>query len=387
MNPLYGRDQYAGQFTRPAPAPRRTTSTTSPTSCSDSAARSRSATSSSPNLRQNMHFLYLQDDCARERAADAQPGRALRIRDAVGGAGQHPLELRSGDAADGDGAATARWRIGATMQARSQQRRSAPRSGLHAHAANRAARRIRHRATCTSTARAAATCCRSTDRRSSTRSSSRATRSIRRSGGPSRAIRRGSRIRRASTRSRPTSRTCRVTITRARCRAGSSSVQRELGRNMLRRRRLRRQPRRRPAAVRELQPGACRTTPPARFRCRRGGRFRSSRTSPTRSTAASRGITRCRRSSTGGCAADCRCSTRSRSRRAKDNGAGSLENPNGNFPAPQDFHNMEADFGSVRVSPAVQQHDQLRRGSCRSAVPCSADGRSPASTASTPASR
>ncbi len=29
----------------------------------------------------------------------------------------------------------------------------------------------------------------------------------------------------------------------------------------------------------------------------------------------------------------------------KDNGAGSLENPNGNFPAPQDFNNLEADFG------------------------------------------
>jgi hypothetical protein len=29
----------------------------------------------------------------------------------------------------------------------------------------------------------------------------------------------------------------------------------------------------------------------------------------------------------------------------KDNGAGSLENPNGNAPAPQDFYNMEADYG------------------------------------------
>ncbi len=29
----------------------------------------------------------------------------------------------------------------------------------------------------------------------------------------------------------------------------------------------------------------------------------------------------------------------------KDNGAGSLESPNGNFPAPQDFRNMDADFG------------------------------------------
>jgi outer membrane receptor protein involved in Fe transport len=28
----------------------------------------------------------------------------------------------------------------------------------------------------------------------------------------------------------------------------------------------------------------------------------------------------------------------------KDNGAGSLENPNGNFPAPQDFYNLDADF-------------------------------------------
>jgi hypothetical protein len=29
----------------------------------------------------------------------------------------------------------------------------------------------------------------------------------------------------------------------------------------------------------------------------------------------------------------------------KDNGSGSLENPNGNFPAPQDFYNLEADYG------------------------------------------
>ena len=29
----------------------------------------------------------------------------------------------------------------------------------------------------------------------------------------------------------------------------------------------------------------------------------------------------------------------------KDNGSGSLENPNGNFPAPQDFYNLDADFG------------------------------------------
>ena len=32
--------------------------------------------------------------------------------------------------------------------------------------------------------------------------------------------------------------------------------------------------------------------------------------------------------------------------KAKDNGAGSLEGPNGNFPAPQDFRNLEADYGT-----------------------------------------
>ena len=42
-----------------------------------------------------------------------------------------------------------------------------------------------------------------------------------------------------------------------------------------------------------------RTTPPARCRCRRGGRFPDTPTSPTRSTAASRAITRSRPSSTG----------------------------------------------------------------------------------------
>ena len=45
---------------------------------------------------------------------------------------------------------------------------------------------------------------------------------------------------------------------------------------------------------------------------------------------------------------------------AKDNGAGALENSNGNFPAPQDINNLDADFGTVRLQPAVQQHDELR---------------------------
>jgi hypothetical protein len=32
--------------------------------------------------------------------------------------------------------------------------------------------------------------------------------------------------------------------------------------------------------------------------------------------------------------------------KAKDNGAGSLENPNGNFPSPQSFYNLDADYGT-----------------------------------------
>jgi len=32
--------------------------------------------------------------------------------------------------------------------------------------------------------------------------------------------------------------------------------------------------------------------------------------------------------------------------KAKDNGAGTLENPNGNFPAPQDFYNLDAEYGT-----------------------------------------
>ena len=46
--------------------------------------------------------------------------------------------------------------------------------------------------------------------------------------------------------------------------------------------------------------------------------------------------------------------------KAQDNGAGALENQNGNFPAPQDINNLDADYGVGGLQPAVQQHDQLR---------------------------
>ena len=94
----------------------RTTSTTSPTSCSACARSTRSAACSSPTCGSNMHFAYLQDDWRVERRADAEPRPALRVRDAVLGARQRPVELRSGDQRDGHGEGRldlpiARWSI------------------------------------------------------------------------------------------------------------------------------------------------------------------------------------------------------------------------------------------------------------------------------------
>ena len=65
-------------------------------------------------------------------------------------------------------------------------------------------------------------------------------------------------------------------------------------------RRLRRQQGGRPAAGRELQPGGAQQLRRPTSRSRRGGRFRPSATSPTSSTAASRGTRRSRRSTNGG---------------------------------------------------------------------------------------
>ena len=111
------------------------------------------------------------------------------------------------------------------------------------------------------------------------------------------------------------------------------------------RRGVRRQPRRRPAAAGQLQPGRRRTTPQARFPWRTGGRFRPSATSRTCSTAANRATRRCRRNSNGGRVRTSRFYNALTFSKAEDNAAGSLENQNGNFPSPQDLNNLDADFG------------------------------------------
>ena len=48
--------------------------------------------------------------------------------------------------------------------------------------------------------------------------------------------------------------------------------------------------------------------------------------------------------------------------KAKDNGAGSLENPNGNFPAPQDFYNLDADYGLSGYDQPYNNTTELRVG-------------------------
>ena len=83
----------------------------------------------------------------------------------------------------------------------------------------------------------------------------------------------------------------------------------------------------------------------------------------------------------------------------KDNGAGSLENPNGNFPAPQDFYNLDADFGlsgyhqpytsttSIVWALPVGRGQRWGGDMSRALDALAADGSLPASTAPTRASR
>ncbi len=94
----------------------------------------------------------------------------------------------------------------------------------------------------------------------------------------------------------------------------------------------------------------------------------ASATSPTSSTAASRATTRFQMKYEWRMGADVTLLSSLTLSKAKDNGAGALENQNGNFPAPQDINNLDADYGLSALPPAVQQHDQLRRGRCRSAA-------------------
>ena len=98
VNPLYGRDEYSGSVQSPrrrhggelAIQPRRLH------------VRGAQPLRAQQHLHRQPaaeHAFHLSAGrLARQRSADAQPRAALRVRDAVGREGQHPVELRSGDA-------------------------------------------------------------------------------------------------------------------------------------------------------------------------------------------------------------------------------------------------------------------------------------------------
>ena len=96
VNPLYGRDTYNGQFTRPPGAAANNLYNLADFMLG---LRAQYALSSVlvANLRRNMHFAYVQDDWRAELGLTLNLGPALRVLDAVLGARQRPVELRPGD--------------------------------------------------------------------------------------------------------------------------------------------------------------------------------------------------------------------------------------------------------------------------------------------------
>ncbi len=168
VNPLYGRDTYTGQFTRPTGAGANNLYNLAdfmfglpqPVRAQQHPGREPAAA----------HALRLHPGrLARERQADAEPRPALRVRDAALGGRQHPLELRPGREDDDHGQGRLARRPGA-RQSGPQQLRAAARLRLHARRRRRSCAAATASATSTSTAPAPRTSCRSTARRSSTRS-------------------------------------------------------------------------------------------------------------------------------------------------------------------------------------------------------------------------
>ncbi len=141
VNPLYGRDTYNGQFSRPAGA-----ASSNLYNLSDFmlGLRAQYALSSVlvADLRRNMHFAYLQDDWRVSSDADPQPRRALRILDTVLGEEQHPVEFRSRHQFDDprEGRLGLRPRA---HQPRQEQFRTTPRLRLHRDPRHRHQGRLR----------------------------------------------------------------------------------------------------------------------------------------------------------------------------------------------------------------------------------------------------
>ena len=274
VNPLYGRDTYTGQFTRPAGA----------------------AANNLYNLADFMLGLRSQYALSNVLVADMRAGHALRLR-----AGRlrvnDRLTLNLGLRYE---YATPMWEannvltnfdpVTKTMitrqgridlrsragRSRSQQLRSAPRLRLHADGQDRASAAAGASATCTSTASASANLLGINGPQvisAVVNQTPTAAGFVPTEQGYPAGLTDPVAVQPAD---RATSPTSRATSTRARCRAGTSRCSASSARTC-----CSTSPtsatRRRPAAGRATTTRRRRTTPPARFRWRRGGRFRTSR--------------------------------------------------------------------------------------------------------------
>jgi hypothetical protein len=102
VNPLYGRDTYSGQFSRPAGA-----AASNLYNLADFMLGLRSQYSLGniliANLRQQMHFTYLQDDFRLNDKLTLNLGLRYEYATPMVGEGQHHVQLRPRDADDGAG--------------------------------------------------------------------------------------------------------------------------------------------------------------------------------------------------------------------------------------------------------------------------------------------
>ena len=110
VNPLYGLDVYASSFTRPA-----TAAASNLYNLADFMLGLRSQYALSnvlvANLRQNMHFLYLQDDVRMSNRLTLNLGLRYEYATPQWETRQHPDQLGSGRAQDDSGDRTDRFTI------------------------------------------------------------------------------------------------------------------------------------------------------------------------------------------------------------------------------------------------------------------------------------